>query len=536
MPTEVKPDPRPLVAGEDAIILRFGGGLNTRASEDEIGDTECADGRNFLLDPQNSEFRPRRPFDLVATATNEAEIRGFAQLLKADGTTSTLVQAGTKVYVWDGTDDGFTDTGVTVNANARLRGHLWHNWTLDEKVLITDLSLLENVKEWDGTTLQNVSTTGGTNFKAKYCFVDKERAWYANINESATAIPHMIVGSEVEDYSTVSVANKPGSALAITDPFYILTPDLRPVNALVNAFGQVVISSREGSIFYINGSSAKDFSIESLYPRSFASGEEAMAFVGNDIAYGRPGRIESLLSTDTYGNVETDDLSLKIADQIEDEKSWTVVYNGRLDRAYFFPSETDRVWVLFKSLVGTEQSPWSLFTTQSGVSLSPTAVMSFLDPQTGLEHVFFGDTSGNIYRMEGAAFTGDAGTASVSASRVSKMIPMALDAEAPYVEGWIKYRKLAAATVTVTLRWGGQSQRDAIAQIDIPSPGERRTYGGGFYYADGNYYGQSFISRLSRQPFATSGRGTDLQIEVSVDSNNDFAINEVGLRFKQGKR
>lgn len=525
---------------QDAYILRFGGGLNTRASEDQINEIECSDGRNFLLDIENREFRPRRPIQLMATAPNAAQIRGFAQLLKRDGTTSTLVQAGTKVYVWDGTPTGFTDTTVTVSASARLRGHLWHNWTLDEKVLITDLGLQEEVMEWDGTTLQDVTWSGSppnvSGFRAKYCFVDKERSFFGNIRENGVNIPHMLVGSALEDYATLTVANRPSSSLSEADPFYLLTPDLRPINSIVSAYGQVVVSSREGSIFLVTGESAKDFAIESLYPRSFASGDEAMAFIGNDIAYGRPGRIESLLSTDRFGNVETDDISLKIADQIEDEKSWTVVYNGRLDRAYFFPSETSRVWVLHKSMMGGEASPWSLYTTQAGLTLSPpTVAMSLLDPVTGLENVYFGDSDGNIYRFEGSAFTGDAGSANITSKRTSKLFPVTLDTEASYIEGWIRYRRLADATVTIKFLWGGRSITERAVSIRIPDPPGVFSYNGGFYYNDEAYYGQQFISRVVRQPFGVPGRGNDIQVEVIVDGVNDFAINEVGFRFVESQ-
>ena len=522
---------------QNAVILKFGGGLNTRASDDQIADTECADGRNFALDLENKEAQPRAPINLVATATNAGAIRGFAQLLKRDGTVKTLVQAGTKVYEWDGASS-FTDTGVTVNANAKLRGHLWHNWTLDQKVIITDIGLVENVKEYDGTTFQDVTFTGGTNFKAKYCFVDKERAFYGNVEESGTAVPHMLVGSQVEDYTTISVADKPSSSLAVTDPFYILTPDLRPLNSVVSAFGQVVMSSREGSIFVLNGSSSQDYAINSLYPRSFCSGDEAMAFIGNDIAYGRPGRIESLMATNAYGDVESNDISRKIANQIESEKEWMTVYNGRLDRVYFFPSGTDRVWVLHKSLLvdsSSNVSPWSLWTTTASFGLSPSCAMSLIDPQTGLENVFFGDESGNIYRLDGTGTSGDGGTTNIEVSRTSKLFPVPLNADAAYVEGWIKYRRQEETSITIDILWGGQSLIDKSITMTLPGAATRALYGGGYYYSDSQYYGASFRARLIRQPLAIGGRGSDIQIKISTNGTSSYAINEIGIRFVEAK-
>ncbi|MGI9507129.1 MAG: hypothetical protein ACR2RE_29155, partial [Geminicoccaceae bacterium] len=280
-----------------SIRLGFGAGLATRASSDQIQPAECADGQNFALDVGNTEFVPRKPFKLLATAPNGSPIRGFAQLIKADGTTSMLVQAGTAVYSWSGT--AFGASVGTVSAAARLRGRLEHNFTLDEKVLITDLGLQENVKEWDGTTLQDVPFTGVTNLKAKYCFVSNERAFFGNLSESGTALPHVLAATKRSDRTVADVTSRPASGIAIDDPFQLPAPDLRPINGLVEAFDVIAVSTDKGNLYKVLGESAKTdetglipYSIDSLYPRSGASGQESLTFVGNDIVYGRPGRIE----------------------------------------------------------------------------------------------------------------------------------------------------------------------------------------------------------------------------------------------------
>jgi hypothetical protein len=124
---------------DGSVSLKFGGGVHSRASEDEIDVRECKEGQNFRLDLQNTEYRPRPPFDLVGTVPNGAEIRGFACLLKTNGSVSTLVQAGGTVYEMD-SDYNFSTVG-SVSSTAQLRGRLEHNWQLDDKVLITDLNL-----------------------------------------------------------------------------------------------------------------------------------------------------------------------------------------------------------------------------------------------------------------------------------------------------------------------------------------------------------------------------------------------------------
>jgi hypothetical protein len=296
-------------------VLRFGGGVVTVASEDEIKERECASGQNFLMQLDMSHYKPRRPFQKMGTATNGANIMGYAQLVKQDNTISTLIQAGDTVYEWDG---GSTFTSkATVSSGAKLRGPLSANWTLEDKVLITDLTKTEVVKEWDGTTFQSVTTNLGTNFYAKYCFVENERAWYANVKTS-TDTPHLIAVSELTDYDDLSVGDRPSSSRSDADPFYLLAPDLRPINGLVEAFGSVIFSTVRGSMFQFTGATAKNYAIIPFYNGSAASGEEGVCHVGNDIYFGREGAIETLSGIQTIGEASVDDLTRFIANEIQD--------------------------------------------------------------------------------------------------------------------------------------------------------------------------------------------------------------------------
>src|SRR5690242_2553786 len=49
---------------DTSVTIKFGGGLNTRASTDEIDAREAADGQNFLLDLSNRELGQDRPLIL----------------------------------------------------------------------------------------------------------------------------------------------------------------------------------------------------------------------------------------------------------------------------------------------------------------------------------------------------------------------------------------------------------------------------------------------------------------------------------------
>lgn len=530
MPTKVGPK-------DEAIVIRFGGGLNTRASEDEVNAREATDGQNFVVDAVNSAMRSRKPFDLVGTTPNAGSINGFVSLLKSDGTTSLLVQSGTAVYEWSGS--AFGASLGTVASGAKLRGRIEHNWNLSDKVVITDIALQQPLMEWDGTTLQNITfttedgSTGWTGeFRARYAIVDNERLVVANIYDNGTATPHLIVGSQRSDYTVITVNQRPASALNEADPFYLLQPDLRYINGMVNAFNTTVTSSMKGAIYKLAGSSAKDFSFSPLFPQSGVAGDEALTFIGNDIAYGRQGRIESLRSSDNNYDIEQDDLSRLISDEIEGYEDWTLVYNSRTQRVHCISGTTSEDWVLHKPLLGSPLSPWMRWRTSHATSFQPTAIMNAYDPSDGLEYIFFGDGSGNVYRMEGSG-SGDGGTANVETKRVTALFEADLGARMFQLNGWVRYRAPNAITINFRILSGGYEVFDQAIQLALPATSSYPVYGGGYYYAGENYYSQSLSSRLRREKFAIPGGQNEFQLEIEYDGTEYLNIQEVGLRFEK---
>jgi hypothetical protein len=513
--------------------IRFGFGLNSRASSDEIDAREAAHGVNWTLDARNSQLRPRGPFDLVGTAPNGQSVDGYGQLVKADGTISTLIQAGTAVYETDFTD--WTQVG-SVSAGVNLRGPLSHNWTLDDILILTDLSLTDPVKTWNGTTFANMTENLTGIFKARYCFVARDRAFFANVESNSTVTPHLLVASAVEDYTDLSVSDKPSSALGEGDPFYLTMPDLKPINGLVEAFGVFVMSTTRGRIFQLTGSTSKDYAIAGLYLDSAADGAEAIAFVGNDIFYGRQGRIESLRSTDQFGDVETDDLSQAVSNLVEGYEGWTIAYNPRLQKVYFHGEGQNDLLVLHKPLIESGFSPWTRWTTQHSSNFSVTALMTLYDPVDGLLYTYFGDAGGNIYRLDGSGTDGDAGSAAIAVSYTTRLFSANLDAQAYNLSGWIKYRSLEAATVTLTFLWQGRAAFNESVTIAIPAPSDGTYYSGDFYFGGDNYFGSAFSGKLLRQIFDAPGQAEDLQVQIDIEGTTSFEINEIGIRLEEASR
>lgn len=530
-----------ILRAESGAVIRFGGGINSRASEDQIDPLECTTGENFALDPGNSEFRGRGTFDLVGTVPNAAEIRGFATLTRTDGTVSMLVQAGIEVYKWDGVST-FTDVG-TVAATARLRGPIEANWALEDKVIITDLALAEEVHEWNGTTFQQtafLTKDGSTpfgDFRAKYCIIENERAIFANIFESATNFPHLIVGSLRGDYTIISTGDRPSSLLSAEDPWFLPTPQLKPINGLASVFNIIAISQLDGAFEKLVGSSAVNFAMEKFYRGSGAVGDEAMVATSNDVIYGARGKIESLAAVEQFGDVEADDLSFKIKPDVEDFKTWTLAHNPRVKRVYCFPDILNQaeIWVLHTDFIGSELSPWSKWTTQHALNFSPTAVMVCRDPRDGLEYTFMGDASGNLYRLEGTGLNGDGGTAEILAFRKSGIISSGLDTEAFHITGWLQHRKKLSNNAVLTFDFSGEHVHQVSLTIALSqlSTLNITVYGGEVYYGGNFYYGPSQENKLVRHIFGISGQSSQFQVESHIQGTNEFSITEIGLRYDQ---
>lgn len=538
------------VASQDAgpLVIKFGGGLHTRPGADDIGAIEAADGNNFVLDYQNKQFRTRRPFDKVGTAPNGQPIVGGASLKKANGETTFLIQAGSVVYKWDG-QSTFTDVG-SVSSAARLRGH-WqqHYWALGDLVLLTDLAVTERVMQWDGTTLAHCVFVDEANeplgsFYAKYCTVSNERAVFANERDN-TANPHMIVGSKTGNYLQLSVTNAPSESLGDDDPFFLLSPDLKPINGLVQAFGTTLISTQEGQIFALAGSSASDFRFDEFYPGSGASGQESVCYIGNDVVYGKRGRIESVTDTNKFGDAEYANIAAGVQDDVKDYATWTLVFNQRINRVYSFPTEGSEVWVCDTAMLAAANSavtasaaaqdnnspsPWMRWRTRHPMGFKPTFTMSMLDPVDGLEYVFMGDASGHLYRLEGRGEEGDGGTDEIQTEFLTRLYELPADAQAFGIEGWVSYVKDEAFTLYLSFEFQGESIFTETLTIEVPAVAERIYFGGPHYFGGTVYFG-SPAGKLSRQPIIAPGQGNAFQVRVQVSGNSRVVVNEIGLRF-----
>ena len=520
---------------DNQVILTFGGGINARRRVVDVALDECvAPSENFDLDPVNRALNRRKPFDLVATAPNGAAINGFAQLIKQDQSISTLVQAGGNVYTWDGATS-FTLAG-TVSTNAKLRGPREHNFTLDEYVVITDLNKAEVVKKWDGTTFANLAHDLGGDFFAKYARVHNERIIFGNV-KTTTDTPHLLLGSKIGDGEDLSNSDRPSSALGFDAAWFLPMPDLRPLNGLEAAFGEFLISTERGRLYRLTGSTALDFNLSEFHVGSAVVGDEAIKNIGNDVVMGLAGRIESLQGTLNFGDVEANDLSLPIGPLIENVTGWTIEYDRKLQKVFCFPDNQSALWVLHKNLLNDPEnqlSPWSKWVTTHNVDFNPTTVMQLVNPLNNQDVVYFGDTAGNIYRLDGEGGQ-DGGTDDITVKRRSGMFAVP-EGNIFDVKGWIHYRKLFATTLTIRILGGGVAVFTQEISLQLPENTNVAVYGGAHHYGDQtSLYGISFTGRIHQQDWGAAGQASHFQLEVEIAGNEDIDLEEVGIEFNVAK-
>lgn len=522
--------------------LLFAGGLNEQQTPTLF---ECIQGYNFELGLKQSKLVPRKPFDLKGTATNALSINGFLQLVKRDNTETTLIQSGDTVYLWDGASS-FTSKG-SVNGNSRLRDCYW---SLGEYLVVTDTMKATVVKRWDGSSFSTLTTGLGSDLYAKYGVVFQGRVWLANVKTS-TDTPHLMVASKFEDptsYDT-SLRGGPttdggGSFSTGQEAFYMLSPDLKPINGFLVFFGQLIMSTEGGRLFRLTGTSAATYKWTDYYSGSAALGSESMADIGNDVIYLKSGGgIDRLSTTQTSGDVAADDVSRWIPTTTKDISSAITVYDQKNQKVFFFVA--GKILVLFKDLLDADLSPWSVYTTQQSFAFNTNAAKYMKMPGTQVYSVYFGDEVGRIFDLNGAS-SGDAGASSIAVLRKTRFIyngeggdkngSGALNLMKKILTGIITYRRiLNACDVTVSFDWGDEYNiSESVIPLKGAPSGSAGVYysGAGMYYGGDDYYsqGQAFSQKISSQKFSPTGKGPGFFCSVSLDTTTNFQIDSLDLQ------
>lgn len=514
----------------------FSGGLNEQDVA-LVDSSECIEGYNFELGFNQTSFRPRKPFDLLGTATNTGDIRGIIQLIETDDTETTLIQSDDVVYLWDGST--FTNKG-SVDSSSKLRGITWQ---LDDISIITDINKATVVKQWDGTTLSTLTTGLGSDLYAKYGIVHLGRVWLFNV-KAGTDTPHLLVASAFEDPYTYDTSKRAqdGSFSTGFEAFYMVTPDLLPINGVELWNQELIISTLNGRMWKLSGSDSMDFAWIPFYTGSFAGGTETMRAIGNDVVYmKRDGVIESLVATQESGDVAANDLSKWIRTTVNGLTDCITVYDQSRQKVYFFAG-SNKLLVLFKDLLNDQLSPWSIYRTDHTSSFSTNAAAYIREPggnSASNYFVYFGDDSGNVYRLDGEGL-GDNGDTDIETTRKTPFVQRVqtedgkiISPRRDRIRGRVYYRRLSDTNLVMDFEWADDFATNRCT-VPLEGPGEDddASYFGGDAYFGGEFYfntGFDLSYKTSTKGFSAIGRGPGMYLLTSITSSQTFDVLKIEI-------
>lgn len=521
--------------------ITFGGGLNEQTSPHP---SEAALGSyNFELAKDSYQLRPRKVWDLAGTLPNGKQVNGIMQLITRAGNETTIVEGGGIVYRWSGSST-FTAVGSCATAT-KFRDFYW---SLDDYIICTDIEKSTVVKTWDGTTFSTLSTGLGTNLFAKYGVVHLGRVWLFNVKTS-TDTPHLMVASAFENPNSYSTVRRSGSATVSTglEAFYMLTPDLKPINGACLFHGDLIISTSEGRLYRLTGSDARDFAWIDFYAGSAVVSDEAMANIGNDVAYmRRGGNIELLSATQNYGDVASDDISRWIPTSVRDVSSAIVTYDQTNQKVYFFVD--GKILVFFKDIFygsallnpageRAKLSPWSVYKSQySDTALATVAAAKYMKrPGTDEYTVYFGDDAGRIIDMEGSGDDGDIGVSDITLVRKTRSFDeqFGVNTMSKIIRGLIEYRRNTECSISIDCDFN-DSYASSVSSITLKGPPNSSgtgTWGGTSYFGGNTYWSEAFAfaQNRSHQNFSHVGRGNGLVLTVSSENSVQYIVDGIEI-------
>jgi hypothetical protein len=364
---------------------------------------------------------------------------------------------------------------------------------------------------------------------------------------TATDTPHLLVASKFEDPTsydtTLRASSTTFSATGGVEAFYMLTPDLRPINGACLYYDKLIVSTEGGKLFVLTGTNSTNYAFDDFYPKSNAVGLESIVSAGDDVYYMKQGgAIESLKSTQKFGDVETDDLSRYIMNTVAGISSCMTIYDQQRQKVLFFVS--GKILVLFKDFIyegaliddkGTKAkvSPWTVYTTQLSSGLTPAAAKYLRIPSGTNYTVYFGDSAGKIYDLNGTGATGDGGTASIVVNRTTRIIDGrdGLKTMNHVTHGTVEYARIEQVSVSITLDWSDEysSSTASVLLAGATAANSGVYYGGSYYFGGANYYSQgvSFLNRISHKNFSHVGKGPGCTITVTTNSPLNYQINHI---------
>jgi len=246
------------------------------------------------------------------------------------------------------------------------------------------------------------------------------------------------------------------------------------------------------------------------------------------------GHINSLSMTQFAGNVKLAELTRFIPKTILNLTACLVGYDPGRQKVYFFVA--GKVLALFKDLIDSGKSPWSVYTTIDSSNFATNAVKYMYLPATTMGSVCWGDSVGRVFAMDGTG-NGDAGSSNISVLFQTKIIDDTVISPWPYHDeilyGEVRYRRNGAFNLTLSFDWGDEfNVTSSILPLKGPPPNDVAAYFNDGVYFGGNVYfnqGFAFSKKISSYSFEPIGKGPEFFLSLSASTSVVFKVDEVCL-------
>lgn len=476
------------------------------------------------------------------------DIEKSVPILRWDGSScirqKTGLKAGSSQSVSSITRSGTTATVTTSSNHGYSSGDLVHidganeddyNGEFEITVTGDDTFTYEVTGSPSSPASGTITVDFGTELYARYAIVHNGRVWLFNITTNDgtgdTDNPHMMVASAFEDPISYDTANRSqASGFTGSEAFYMLTPDLQPINGVAVFNREIVLSTVSGQLFRLTGSDSTDYQFVPYYQGSAAIGTEAMANIGNDVTYmRRGGNIESLTATETSGDVASNDFSIWITDTVAGLTDALIVYDQTNQRVLYFV--TDKVLVLFKDLLGAPVSPWSIYTTAMSNAFNTKAARYIRRPGENVWTVYWGDDSGRIFDFNGVG-AGDKGDTDILTFRESNSI-YGIEAKRSVLKGRVYYKRIGECELVVNADWAdAYNVSESVVPLSGPPPGDTASFWNDeSYWGDENYWseGFEFTDKIASKGFDPTGRGNSFRLTLSLNTSVKFEIEHIDI-------
>ncbi len=162
--------PKTATTYEDAQLFNFGGGLNTKYSNNEIGDNESPDLLNVNFDQNGAVVKRRGFIPLNSQHIDSNAIMSLIPFEKSDGSRYLVACSGTSVYSWDWNALAWTaiKTGLSGNG-VKFTGSVYND-------VLYLWNGVDTPMTWDGSTFGALSYPPGS---CAYAVVSGNRMYAA---------------------------------------------------------------------------------------------------------------------------------------------------------------------------------------------------------------------------------------------------------------------------------------------------------------------------------------------------------------------